>query len=210
MSTSTTEQRILKQLQDNPIILYMKGVPDAPECGFSAKAVAALKQTSITYTYVNVLGSPFIRERLPKISKWPTFPQLFVNGELVGGCDIIEAMAADGSLVTTLQKAAPAAKEETPGAVVSHDEVKALITKDYDDALIYIEGEGCDLLITVISQTFESQSMIQQQQGVMATLTEPLGTGRLHAVTLKLFTPAQWQEQQAASGAGNGLLQINL
>ncbi len=85
-----------------------------------------------------------------------------------------------------------------------------MITKDYDDALIYIEGEGCDLLITVISQTFETQSMIQQQQGVMATLTEPLGTGRLHAVTLKLFTPAQWQEQQAASGAGNGLLQINL
>jgi monothiol glutaredoxin len=85
-----TEDKIQQQLRDNPIILYMKGVPQAPECGFSAKAVEVLNATNIPYAYVNVLSAPFIREKLPKISRWPTFPQLFVNGELVGGSDIIE------------------------------------------------------------------------------------------------------------------------
>jgi monothiol glutaredoxin len=84
-----TEQTIAKQLSDNPVILYMKGIPQQPECGFSAKAVNFLQKTNVPFAYVNVLQAPFIREKLPKISRWPTYPQLFVNGELVGGCDIV-------------------------------------------------------------------------------------------------------------------------
>lgn len=105
MTTSTTEQKIRQQLASNPVIIYMKGVPEAPECGFSAAAVAALKKTGVTFAYVNVLAAPFIRERLPSISNWPTFPQLFINGELVGGSDIVVAMEADGSLKTMLEAA---------------------------------------------------------------------------------------------------------
>lgn len=203
-----TEQRIRQQLDENPIILYMKGVPDQPECGFSAKAVAALKNTSIPYAYVNVLRAPFIREKLPKVSNWPTFPQLFINGELIGGSDIIEAMAADGSLLPALQGAM---KDEQPSAsiTITHSEVEQLIKQDYTDAEIYIEGEGCDLSIIVISEKFAGQSMVKQQQGVMATLIEPLGSGRLHAVSIKAYTPAQWRERQA-SNANNGLLQIQV
>ncbi len=201
-----TEQRIQQQLDENPIILYMKGVPDNPECGFSAKAVAALNATRISFAYVNVLKAPFIREKLPKVSNWPTFPQLFINGELIGGCDIIEAMAADGSLLAALQAAVPADQSKA-GDTITHREVEQLIKGDYPDAEIFIEGEGCDLLITVVSETFSGQSMVKQQQGVMATLTEPLGTGRLHAVTIKAYTPAQWQETQVAN-TDNGLLQI--
>ncbi len=204
-----TEDRIRQQLNDNPIILYMKGVPDQPECGFSAKSVAALKATGIPYAYVNVLGSPLIREKLPKISKWPTYPQLFVNGELIGGSDIIEAMVEDGSLLPALQEAVPNRSGEEQSDPVSHNEVTSLIIQDYPDARIDIVGEGCDLLITVVSEKFSGLSMVKQQQGVMASLTEPLATGRLHAVTIKSYTPSQWQEKRAAAG-NNGLLQIQV
>ena len=94
----STEESIKKQISDNAVILYMKGTPEAPECGFSAATVKAIANTGVPFAYVNVLQAPFIRERLPKVSNWPTFPQLFVNGELIGGCDIVTEMAADGSL----------------------------------------------------------------------------------------------------------------
>jgi monothiol glutaredoxin len=94
----STIDLINKQIQDNAVILYMKGTPEAPECGFSARAIAALAKTGKEYAYVNVLKAPMIRERLPQVTQWPTFPQLIVNGELVGGSDIICDMQADGSL----------------------------------------------------------------------------------------------------------------
>jgi monothiol glutaredoxin len=102
----TTEEKIQQQIASNPILLYMKGVPENPECGFSAKAVAALKATGLPFAYVNVLAAPFIREKLPKISHWPTYPQLFVDGELVGGSDIVEEMVREGTLKPLLEKAA--------------------------------------------------------------------------------------------------------
>ncbi len=102
---STTEERILEQLKNNTVILYMKGTPQAPQCGFSAKAVAALNETGIPFAFVDVLNAPFIREKLPKISHWPTYPQLFVKGELVGGADIIEEMQRTGTLKPLLQTA---------------------------------------------------------------------------------------------------------
>ena len=93
-----TEEKIRKQIADNRVILYMKGTPENPQCGFSLAAVQALKQTGIEYAYVNVLQAPFIRERLPRVSQWPTYPQLFVEGQLVGGSDIICDMVEQGSL----------------------------------------------------------------------------------------------------------------
>jgi len=101
----TTEEKIKSQLADNPIILYMKGVPDAPECGFSAQAVAAIKSTNFDFAFVNILAAPFIREKLPQISGWPTYPQLFVNGELVGGSDIVAEMAETDELKALLETA---------------------------------------------------------------------------------------------------------
>ena len=111
MTMSQTEITIRKQITDNPVLIYMKGTPDAPECGFSGAAIAALKQTGAPFAFVNVLANPFIRERLPAISRWPTFPQLFVDGELVGGSDIVVAMVADGSLQPLLENAGKAQSE---------------------------------------------------------------------------------------------------
>jgi monothiol glutaredoxin len=106
-----TEDTIRQQIEANPVLLYMKGSPAKPECGFSAKAVAALQATGLDFAYINVLANPFIREKLPSISRWPTYPQLFVQGELVGGADIVEEMGKQGTLKPLLEKAAPAQAE---------------------------------------------------------------------------------------------------
>lgn len=94
----STEEKIRKQLAENDVLLYMKGTPEDPKCGFSRNAVEALKTLGNSYSFVNVLEAPFIREKLPSISNWPTYPQLFIKGELVGGSDVIVAMVEDGSL----------------------------------------------------------------------------------------------------------------
>ena len=90
--------RIQQQIESNPIILYMKGTPDFPQCGFSSQTVQALMETGARFAYVNVLEEPDIRQHLPQYADWPTFPQLFVNGELVGGCDIVLDMYQNGEL----------------------------------------------------------------------------------------------------------------
>lgn len=105
MTEPSIEEVIRRQLAENPVILYMKGTPDIPECGFSGAAVAALKKAGKPFSFVNILRTPQIRERLPSVSQWPTFPQLFIKGELVGGSDIVVAMFEDGSLLAMLEDA---------------------------------------------------------------------------------------------------------
>lgn len=98
-------ERIRKQVEDNRIVLYMKGTPQAPQCGFSSRAAEALKSYNVEFAYVNVLADPEIRSNLPKFSDWPTFPQLFIDGELVGGCDITLEMHENGELQKLVQGA---------------------------------------------------------------------------------------------------------
>ena len=103
-------ETIKKQIEENSIILYMKGSPNAPQCGFSAKASQAVMACGQRFAYVDILSNPDIRANLPKYANWPTFPQLWVNGELVGGCDIIVQMHDSGELKQIIDAAAP--KEE--------------------------------------------------------------------------------------------------
>ncbi|WP_086933535.1 Grx4 family monothiol glutaredoxin [Agarilytica rhodophyticola] len=93
---------IKKQIEENPIILYMKGSPNAPQCGFSQRATQAIMACGQRFAYVDILSNPDIRTNLPKYANWPTFPQLWVNGELVGGCDIITEMYENGELKTLI------------------------------------------------------------------------------------------------------------
>lgn len=95
-------ERIKDQIQTNPVLLYMKGTPDFPQCGFSGQTVAALKAIGKPFAYVNIFEDPEIREGLKAYSNWPTFPQLYVNGELVGGCDIVVEMYQSGELKSLL------------------------------------------------------------------------------------------------------------
>ncbi|AUM14474.1 Grx4 family monothiol glutaredoxin [Ketobacter alkanivorans] len=97
---------IKDQISSNPVLLYMKGSPQFPQCGFSARAVEALMTVGKPFAYVNILEHPDIRAELPKYANWPTFPQLWVAGELVGGSDIILEMAQQGELKTIVEEAA--------------------------------------------------------------------------------------------------------
>ncbi len=96
---------IRNQISSNPVILYMKGTPQFPMCGFSARVVNVLKDARAKVSYVNVLESPDIRRELPIYSQWPTFPQLYVNGELVGGCDIVLDLYEKKELLPLLESA---------------------------------------------------------------------------------------------------------
>lgn len=103
---------IKQQLNENSILLYMKGTPQAPQCGFSAKTVQALMACGQQFAYVNILDNDELREALKTYSNWPTYPQLYVSGELVGGCDIILEMHESGELQDVVNGAANAGGDE--------------------------------------------------------------------------------------------------
>jgi monothiol glutaredoxin len=96
-------ERIKQQLQSKPVVLFMKGTPDFPQCGFSAQTVAALRACGAEFAHVNIFEAPELREALKAYSNWPTYPQLYVNGELLGGCDIALEMYRSGELKQLLQ-----------------------------------------------------------------------------------------------------------
>jgi len=91
-------EEIKNQVMGNPIIVYMKGSPDMPQCGFSAQTVQALKACGKPFAYIDILQEPEIRANLPQYADWPTFPQLYISGELVGGCDIVLELHQSGEL----------------------------------------------------------------------------------------------------------------
>jgi monothiol glutaredoxin len=98
-------ERIKTTVEGSPIVLFMKGTPDFPQCGFSSRVVQALKAVDAKFDSVNVLEDPEVRASLPRYANWPTFPQLYVGGELVGGCDIVVQMYNNGELKQEVDKA---------------------------------------------------------------------------------------------------------
>ncbi len=102
----STLEKIQRQIAENPILLYMKGSPKLPSCGFSAQAVQVLSACGEPFAYVDILQNPDIRSELPKYANWPTFPQLWVDGELIGGCDIIMEMYQRGELMPLIKETA--------------------------------------------------------------------------------------------------------
>ncbi|MEA2223896.1 MAG: monothiol glutaredoxin [Solirubrobacteraceae bacterium] len=115
MSDNEIRDLIAKAIDDNEVILFMKGTPDSPACGFSARTVAMLQSLETPFAAVDILPDPRIRQELSALSNWPTIPQLFARGELIGGCDIVTEMYESGELATTLGVEAPAdAPAEAP------------------------------------------------------------------------------------------------
>jgi monothiol glutaredoxin len=113
---STTVENIQRQIGENTVLIYMKGTPQLPQCGFSAQTVQALMACGERFAFVNVLDNPDIRAELPKVGNWPTFPQLWVEGELVGGCDIVVEMYENGELETLVKQAAARSQVNEEGA----------------------------------------------------------------------------------------------
>jgi monothiol glutaredoxin len=116
-ATNPMREAIREAISENRVILFMKGNPDAPACGFSARTSAILQSMGQPFAAVDILPDPRIRQELSALSNWPTIPQLFIDGELVGGCDIVTEMYESGELAETLGLAKPAdAPEEAPAA----------------------------------------------------------------------------------------------
>ena len=109
--TNPMRQAIEEAIAENPVILFMKGNPDAPACGFSARTVSILQSLGAEFAAVDILPDPRIRQELSALSNWPTIPQLFVDGELVGGCDIVSEMYQSGELAQTLGLESPLGDE---------------------------------------------------------------------------------------------------
>lgn len=107
-----TVEIIKQQINNNTVLLYMKGTPQFPMCGFSARVVQVLKNLNAKLSYVNILENPDIRVELPKYAQWPTFPQLYIEGELVGGCDIILELQDSGELLPLLENAKAVLEEK--------------------------------------------------------------------------------------------------
>ncbi len=118
VSSNPLRDEIQKAIDQNRVILFMKGTPNAPACGFSARTVAALQTMGTPFAAVDILPDPRIRQELSALSNWPTIPQLFVDGELVGGADIVAEMYESGELADTLGVEPPAAEEAPEGEPV--------------------------------------------------------------------------------------------
>ena len=103
---SDVQQTIAQQIKDNKILIYMKGTPAFPQCGFSAAVVEVFNQLGEPYQTVNVLENPEIRDGIKGFSNWPTIPQIYIDGKFVGGCDIVREMHARGELKPLVQAAA--------------------------------------------------------------------------------------------------------
>ncbi|WPL17816.1 Monothiol glutaredoxin [Thiorhodovibrio winogradskyi] len=99
-------ERIDQQVKGNPVVIYMKGTPQFPQCGFSMRAAQALSDCGVPFAFVNVLQDPDIFEHLPRYADWPTFPQIYVDGELIGGCDITLELHQSGELKSMMEAAA--------------------------------------------------------------------------------------------------------
>jgi monothiol glutaredoxin len=98
-------ERITQAIEGNSVILFMKGTPEFPQCGFSSRASQAVAACGAEFAYVNVLAEPEVRENLHRYADWPTFPQLYINSELVGGCDIIMELYENGELQKMIDEA---------------------------------------------------------------------------------------------------------
>jgi monothiol glutaredoxin len=98
-------ERITQAIEGNSVILFMKGTPEFPQCGFSSRASQAVAACGAEFAYVNVLAEPEVRENLHRYADWPTFPQLYINSELVGGCDIIMELYENGELKKMIDQA---------------------------------------------------------------------------------------------------------
>ena len=136
--------RIESLLQSNRVVLFMKGQPTMPQCGFSAKAVGALSMLGVDYAHVNVLADQEIREGIKAYGDWPTIPQLYVDGELVGGSDIIEQMASSGELAALLGLEAP---DRTPPSITITPAAAEMLRNAVEDA-----GAGSTLVLAINAQ----------------------------------------------------------
>ncbi|MFT4198588.1 MAG: Grx4 family monothiol glutaredoxin [Pseudoxanthomonas sp.] len=175
--------RIDALLQANRVVLFMKGQPSMPQCGFSAKAAGILDGTGVAYAHVNVLADPEIREGIKAYGDWPTIPQLYVDGELVGGSDIIEQLAGSGELYSLLGVAAP---DRTPPKITVTPAAAEMLANALDEA-----GGGAALVLAIDAQfqpnfqlgRFDANAIAAESNGVRIQF-DPASARRAEGITI--------------------------
>ena len=163
-----TNELIKNEIENNDVCLFMKGTPDAPQCGFSMAVSNMLKILEVNFKGVNVLEDQNLRQGIKDFSDWPTIPQLYIKGEFIGGCDIVKDMFEKGELKKVLEE-------------------KKLIKEAMPDAKIEIQdlaGDGNHYSATVTSSTFAGKSKIEQHKMVYNSLKGRMGN-ELHALAIK-------------------------
>lgn len=175
--------RIESLLQANRVVLFMKGQPSMPQCGFSAKAAGALDSLGAEYAHVNVLADSEIREGIKAYGEWPTIPQLYIGGELVGGSDIIEQMANSGELATLLGLEAP---DRTPPSITITPAAAEMLRNAVEDA-----GAGAVLALAINAQfqpafqiaRFDANAIATESNGVRVQF-DPASARRAEGITI--------------------------
>lgn len=175
--------RIESLLQANRVVLFMKGQPSMPQCGFSAKAAGALDSLGAEYAHVNVLADSEIREGIKAYGDWPTIPQLYVDGELVGGSDIIEQMTNSGELATLLGLEAP---DRTPPSITITLAAAEMLRNAVEDA-----GAGAALALAINAQfqpafqiaRFDANAIAAESNGVRVQF-DPASARRAEGITI--------------------------
>lgn len=175
--------RIDSLLQSNRVVLFMKGQPSMPQCGFSAKAVGALSSLGVDFAHVNVLADQDLREGIKAYGDWPTIPQLYIDGELVGGSDIIEQMANSGELAAMLGVAAP---DRTPPSITITPAAAEMLLNALEDA-----GPGAALILAIDAQyqpdfqlgPFDARAIAAESNGVRVQF-DPASARRAEGITI--------------------------
>ena len=112
--SANPRERISKLIEENPVFLFMKGTPEAPQCGFSNRIIQVLNTWDVPFESIDVLSDENIRQEIKDFSNWPTIPQLYINREFIGGCDIVEELSSNGELADALKQAYPDREFNTP------------------------------------------------------------------------------------------------
>ena len=163
--------RIETLLAANPVVLFMKGDPRAPACGFSSKAVGALDAAGASYAHVNVLTDPEIREGIKAYGDWPTIPQLYIGGELVGGSDIIVQMAGSGELSTLLGLAPP---DRTPPSITITPAAARKTTRSRNSGQVVGRTQSPRQSLTASSPASRSTNKVEASGSVLSWVVLPM------------------------------------
>jgi len=195
------DERLKALISQAPVMLFMKGEPDAPQCGFSRQIVNLLDENGVRFGFFNILEDEEVRQGLKKFSNWPTYPQVYAHGELLGGLDVCKELAEGGELTNIgyTCKDAEGTQDGDSGAqapvssTVLQDKIRAALHASLVEAVDESDGCGAKFSILVVSNKFVGMPYIDRQRAVHEAIKDELP--RIHAVTLKCKTEEQYNRQ---------------
>jgi len=188
------EARLKSLITKSPVMLFMKGSPEEPRCGFSKRITELLQQHNIQFGHFDILEDQEVRQGLKEFSSWPTYPQLYRDGEFIGGLDILLELEASGDLEDELKTSSGSAKGVVDGSTLENKISKALdasVVKATDES----DGCGAKFSVLVVSPRFAAMPLVERQRAVHAAIAEEMP--RIHALTLRCRTPEQYERDTA-------------